>query len=240
LYKACARDSGLKGAEVIAEVMSSMCGGIIVHQTAMTEEVIADPIAVEQLSQEEVQNVNQRLSLGSEMAKANSDFHDLALATDEFDVKMLEDEPINDRIDEDDEPSSTDNEEESNDDQDGIVDEGNESGVPQSLVPAGDVPMSSRIDWMLYYTEEELSALKLKNINLVDAPNYKDISRIDSAVCDSALMLEEGNPRTTEEVIKKEQLFESLEVVKFFFQDYAVRHIGHIMLQSQIYHFDIL
>jgi hypothetical protein len=240
LYKACARDSGLKGAEVIAEVMPSTCGGIIVHQTVMTEEVIADPIAVEQLSQEEVQNVNQRLSLGSEMAKANSDFHDLALATDEFDAKMLEDEPINDRIDEDDEPSSTDNEEENNDDQDGIVDEGNESGVPQSLVPAGDVPMSSRIDWMLYYTEEELSALKLKNTNLVDAPNYKDISQIDSAVCDSALMLEEGNPRTTEEVIKKGQLFESLEAVKFFFQDYAVRHIGHIMLQSQIYQFDIL
>jgi hypothetical protein len=36
--------------------------------------------------------------------------------------------------------------------------------------------------------------------------------------------VDEGNPRVQEEVRKMSQLFESLEAVKFFFQDYAVRH----------------
>jgi hypothetical protein len=36
--------------------------------------------------------------------------------------------------------------------------------------------------------------------------------------------VDEGNPRVREEVKKMSQLFESLEAVKFFFQDYAVRH----------------
>jgi hypothetical protein len=37
-------------------------------------------------------------------------------------------------------------------------------------------------------------------------------------------MDEEENPRVRDEVIKKGQLFESLDEVKFFFQDYVVRH----------------
>jgi hypothetical protein len=87
-----------------------------------------------------------------------------------------------------------------------------------------DVPISSRIDWRLYYTNKELRALKSKHVNLEEYPNHKDISHIVLAVCDSVLVDDERNPRVRNKVIKKGQLFESLNVIKFFFQDYAVRH----------------
>jgi hypothetical protein len=64
----------------------------------------------------------------------------------------------------------------------------------------------------------------VKLINLQDYPNHKDISYIDSAICASAIVDDEANPRIGEEVIKTGQLFESLDTVKFFFQDYAMRH----------------
>jgi hypothetical protein len=48
----------------------------------------------------------------------------------------------------------------------------------------------------------------LKQINLQEYPNHKDISRIRSVVCDSAIVDDEGNPRVQEEVINKGQLFE--------------------------------
>jgi hypothetical protein len=92
----------------------------------------------------------------------------------------------------------------------------------------------SRIDWTLYYTEEELRDLKLKHIKLREVPNHKNISIIDSAVCDSALVSVEGNPRVTDEVIKKRQLFESLEAVKFFYRITQYGTIGHSMLRNQI------
>jgi hypothetical protein len=102
--------------------------------------------------------------------------------------------------------------------------EGNESNMPHSAVGLCDVPISSHVDWRSYYTNEELRALKLKHINLQEYPNHKDISHIGSTVCDSAIVDDKGNPRVWEEVTKKGQLFESLDVVKFFFQDYVVRH----------------
>jgi hypothetical protein len=69
-----------------------------------------------------------------------------------------------------------------------------------------------------------LRVLKANLINLQDFPNNKDISHIESAVCDSAIVDDEGNPRVEVEVIKTGQLFETLDVMKSFFQDYAVRH----------------
>jgi hypothetical protein len=69
-----------------------------------------------------------------------------------------------------------------------------------------------------------LRALKLMHINLQDYSNHKDVSHIGSAICDNAVVDDKGNPRVQEEVIKKGQLFKSLDVVKFFFQDYVVRH----------------
>jgi hypothetical protein len=96
--------------------------------------------------------------------------------------------------------------------------------VPSLAAAQCDVPTSSRIDWSSYYIEEELRALKSNLINLQDYPNNKDISHIESAVCDSAIVDDECNLRVGEEVLRMEQLFESLDVVNFFFQDYAVRY----------------
>jgi hypothetical protein len=96
----------------------------------------------------------------------------------------------------------------------GTVDEGNEQNVSTS----------SRIDWSSYYSEEELRALKAKVINLQDYLNNKDISHIESAICDSAIVDDEGNQRVGEEVTKMRQLFETLDAVKLFFQDYALHH----------------
>jgi hypothetical protein len=48
-----------------------------------------------------------------------------------------------------------------------------------------------------------LRALKSKHIKLLEYPNPKDISHIGSAVCESAVMDDEGNPRVRDEVIKK-------------------------------------
>jgi hypothetical protein len=64
----------------------------------------------------------------------------------------------------------------------------------------------------------------LKLINLKDYPNHKDLSHIESAIYDSAIVDDEGNPRVREEAIKTGQMFESLEAVKLLFQGYDVRH----------------
>jgi hypothetical protein len=64
----------------------------------------------------------------------------------------------------------------------------------------------------------------LKHINLQEYSNHKDISHIGSVVCESAVVDDEGNPRVWEEVIKNDRLFESMDAMKFFFQDYVVRH----------------
>jgi hypothetical protein len=57
----------------------------------------------------------------------------------------------------------------------------------------------------------------LKHISLQDYLNHNDIGHIGSVVCDSAVVDDDGNPRVREEVIKKGQLFESLDVVQLFF-----------------------
>jgi hypothetical protein len=77
----------LKGAEVVAEMAQLPGGEIIVHETGMrTKETIADPIAVDQPSQEECQGVTHRVSLASELVKINSESLNLALVRDEFDT----------------------------------------------------------------------------------------------------------------------------------------------------------
>jgi hypothetical protein len=55
LYKSCARQSGLKGDEVVAEIAPLPGGEITVQETGVTtEKIVVDPIAVEQVSQEEL------------------------------------------------------------------------------------------------------------------------------------------------------------------------------------------
>jgi hypothetical protein len=62
LYKSCASQSGLKGAEVVGVITPLSAGEITVHEDRVTtEEIIADPITIEQLSQEELQGVTHTI-----------------------------------------------------------------------------------------------------------------------------------------------------------------------------------
>jgi hypothetical protein len=104
--------------------------------------------------------------------------------------------------------------------------------VPQQTARL-DVPTSSHIDWGSYYTDEELNALKLKHITLQNYPNHKDVSQIGSDLCDSVVVDDEGNLRVKEEVIKKGQIFDTLDTVKLFFRSTLYVTINHTMWQNQ-------
>jgi hypothetical protein len=198
----------LKGAEVVGVITPLSVGEITVHEDRVTtEETIANPITIEQLRQEELQGVTHTVILASELAKTNSKALNLAVITDEFDTDTFDENVDTEQhVEEDDETGRSESDEE------------------LSGVISVDVPTSSRIDWGSYYTDEELRALKLKHITLEDYLNHKDMSQIGSALCDSAVVDDEGNPRVQEEGIKKGKIFETLDVVKLFFKDYAVRH----------------
>jgi hypothetical protein len=87
LYKSCASQSRLRGAEVVAEIAPLPAGEITVHETDVTtEETITDPIMVEQPSQEEWQGVTDRVNLASELRKTNSEALNLVVVIDEFDI----------------------------------------------------------------------------------------------------------------------------------------------------------
>jgi hypothetical protein len=60
----------LKDAEVVGVIAPLSVGEIIVYEDGViTEETIADPITIEQPSQEELQGVPHRASLASKLAK---------------------------------------------------------------------------------------------------------------------------------------------------------------------------
>jgi hypothetical protein len=186
-------------------------GVITVHEDGVTmEETIADLIAIEQPSQEELQGVTHMVSLASKLVKINSKALNLVVVTYEFDADTF-DENIDteQHIEEDDETARSESDEELN-----------------GVTPY-DVPTSSRIDWGSYYTDEELRTLKLKHITLQDYPNHKDVSQIRLALCDSAVVDDEENPRVQEEVIKKGQMFETLNAVKLFFRTMLYVTIDH-------------
>jgi hypothetical protein len=164
--------------------------------------------------------------------KTNSEALDLAVVKDEFDANTFDEKVDTEQdVEEDDETTISENNEENmqppvNTTPDApvdTVDEAHEEYVPSSIAIPCDVPTSSRMDWSSYYTDEELRALKLKLINLQDYPNHKDLSHIESTVCDSAIVDVEGNPRAREEAIKTGQMFESLDAVVVF-QDHVVHH----------------
>jgi hypothetical protein len=217
----------LKGAEVVAEMTLLPSGEIIVHKTGMTtEETIADPIAVDQPSQEEWQGVTRRVSLASELAKTNFESRKLVVVRDEFDGDMFDENiDIEKHVEENDEIVSSESDKENMqpsvdrapDVPVGTSSEGNEANVPTPTVTLCDVLTSSCIDWGSYYKDKEMRALKLKNINLQEYLNHKDITHIGSVVCDSAVVDDEGDLRVQEEIINKGQLFESLNAIKFFF-----------------------
>jgi hypothetical protein len=191
----------LKGTEVVGVIASLSAGEITVHEDRVTtEETIADPITIEQSSQEELQGVTHTVSLASELEKINSEALKLAVVTDEFDTNTFDENVDTEQhVEKDDETGRSKSDEEL-------------SGV--TLV---DVPTSSRIDWCSYYTDEELRTLKLKHITLEDYLNHKDMSQIGSALCDSVVVDDEVNPRVQEKVIKKGQMFKTLDAMKLFF-----------------------
>jgi hypothetical protein len=170
LYKSCASQSGLKGAEVVAEMAPLTGGEITVHETGvMTEETIAGPIAVEQLNQEKWHDVTHRVSLANELAKTNSEALNLAVVRDEFDADMFDENVDTEQhIEENDETKSSESNEENMEfsvvtapnASVGTGGKGNEANVPPSSVTLCDVPTSSHINWGSYYTDEELKALK--------------------------------------------------------------------------------
>jgi hypothetical protein len=216
LYKSYARQSRFKGAEVVAEIAPLPSGEIMVQETGvMTEKIVVGPTTVEQVSQEELHGATHRVSLGSELAKTNSEVLNLAVVTDEFDDEIFDENvDTEEHVEEDDEPGISKSDEENVQPTMDTAHQGNE------VIDL----TSGRINWSSYYSEEELRALKAKLINLQDYPNNKDISHIESVICDSAIVNDKGSPMVGEEVIKMEQLFETLDYVKSFFEDYTVRH----------------
>jgi hypothetical protein len=130
LYKSCASQSGSKGAKVVGVIALLSAGEINVHEDRMTtEETIADPIMIEQLSQEELQGVTHAVSLASELAKTNSEALNLVVVTDEFDTGTFDENVDTEQhIEEDDETGRSESDEE------------------LSGITPVDVPTSSRID----------------------------------------------------------------------------------------------
>jgi hypothetical protein len=169
----------LKGAEVVGVIAPLSAGEITVHEDRVTtEETIVDPIMIEQLSQEKLEGVTHTVSLASELVKTNSEALNLAVVTDEFDTNTFDENVDTEQhVEEDDETGRSVSDEE------------------LSGVTPVDVLTSSHIDWDSYYTNEELRALKFKHITLEDYPNHKDVSQIGSALCDSVVVDDEGNPR---------------------------------------------
>jgi hypothetical protein len=207
----------LKGAEIVGVIALLSAGEITVHEDGMTmKETIADPITIEQPNQKELQGVTHMVSLASELAKTNSKALNLAVVTDEFDADTFhENIDTEQHVEEADETARS------------------ESNEELTGVTLYDVPASSRIDWGLYYIDEELMTLKLKHITLQDYPNHKDVSQIGSVLCDSDVVDDEVNPRVQEEVIKKGQMFETLDVIKLFFWTTLYITIDHTMWRNQ-------
>jgi hypothetical protein len=114
LYKLCANESGLKGAEVVAEIVPLPSGEITVQEmSVMTEEIIVDPIAVEQASQEELHGATHRVNLGSELVKTNSKALNVAVVTDEFDDETFDENVDTEAyVEEDDEAGISESDEE--------------------------------------------------------------------------------------------------------------------------------
>jgi hypothetical protein len=189
----------LNGAE--AEIAPLPSGEITVQEMGVTtEEIVIDPITVEQVSQDELYGATHRISLESELAKTNYEALNLTVITNKFDDETFDENIDTEAHVEDDEAEISESDKENvqptvdtvPDALVNTVDKGNE---PNDLT-------CSRINWSSYYSEEELMALKEKLIKLQDYPNNKDISHIESAICDSAIVDDEGNPRVGKEVIK--------------------------------------
>jgi hypothetical protein len=74
------------------------------------------------------------------------------------------------------------------------------------------------------FNDAELSQLKAVHVEVPSVPNFMDISMVDEAVCDTGLTLLGNEVAESEEMeIKKGMLFDTLEHLKYYLMDYAVR-----------------
>jgi hypothetical protein len=81
----------LKGVEIVAEIALLPGSEITVQEIGvMTEEIVVDPIVVEQASQEELHGATHRVSLGSELVKTKFEALNLVVVTDEFDDETFD------------------------------------------------------------------------------------------------------------------------------------------------------
>ena len=74
------------------------------------------------------------------------------------------------------------------------------------------------------YDEHELQKLRGVHVHLPEVPLFRDVGLADEAVCDSGLLSTNAEPRAEFAVIHKGMRFPTLESLKMWLQDYAVRH----------------
>uniref|UniRef100_K3ZDC5 Transposase MuDR plant domain-containing protein n=3 Tax=Setaria italica TaxID=4555 RepID=K3ZDC5_SETIT len=101
--------------------------------------------------------------------------------------------------------------------------ENEEDGLQFDTATVHDVEGIRRMDDCFSYTQCELRMLKERDVELPSVPNDKDISMVHKAICESSMVNAEGTSIGESPVIKKGMKFNSLEELKFFLADYAVR-----------------
>jgi hypothetical protein len=167
--------------------------------------------------------------------------HPEGLITDDFDVNDFEreeEERDEDIINDDD---SSDDDDDDDDDDQGVTD-----AVPTSVLhamptqgglvhelPEEDRPYDSwgRISEAQHYvpppqyTPTELRQMSEGGMPFTGVPNYRDVSMVDMADCDTGLMLCNRSLHNHEELIlRKGMVFNTMSEMKLFLQDYAVFH----------------
>jgi hypothetical protein len=67
--------------------------------------------------------------------------------------------------------------------------------------------------------------LRSVHVHVPSVPNYMDISMTDKAICDTGLKLaRESVYDLNNEIISKGMIFNTLNELKLFLQDYAMKH----------------
>jgi hypothetical protein len=74
------------------------------------------------------------------------------------------------------------------------------------------------------YNDAKLSQLKVVHVEVPSVPNFMDISMVDQEVCNTGLTLFADDVVESEEMeINKGMVFDTLEHLKYFLMDYAIR-----------------
>ena len=75
------------------------------------------------------------------------------------------------------------------------------------------------------YTVIELEQLRSNNIPFRGVPNYRDVSMMDMAVCDTGLQMCRNSLYNHEKkTLRKGMIFNTMSEMKLFLQDYATYH----------------